>query len=402
MEPHDEARLPRVYDDDRYRRRTGPMLLAVATVLAVLSGLLGALWLRERSTSADLQNQLVAAETDVVEPTARDNDEIALLDAQLQALEAENEQLEQQVADMSALVLELPVGRLSEIPVPFTPVFADEADGRFIAVDASGDYVVWADGVDGAITEAGNVGGVPTGLFVSRNRAWVSTDASQVAVLTLANEAGPTFVEYGPARFLAEEERGYWTFNDQLGEVARLRMSDGALTNTVPLPANAVDLAIGAGSVWALGEDGLVYRINTADFTVQPLNAGESLISVTAGPDSLWTLSAADGALRRIDPVSGEVLVTVPVGRDPVDAMFVGSSVWVALRSGQSLIEVDTRTSAVVSRTTLPNEPTSLHRGDSGVFVTMDGDVPLVHVSSLVSPAGQDPADDAGADVDGG
>ena len=150
------------------------------------------------------------------------------------------------------------------------------------------------------------------------------------------------------------------------------------------VPSPVVDLTIGAGSLWALGEDGRVYRINTADFTVQGIDAGTDLISVTAGPDALWTLSAADGSLRRVDAVSGEVLVTVPVGRDPIDATFAGSSVWVALRSGTSLIEVDTRTSAVISRTALPGTPAALHQGDSGVFVTMEGDVPLVRVASLV------------------
>ena len=297
---------------------------------------------------------------------------------------------------MSALVEELPAGRVSEIDVPFTPAFADEGEGRLLVVDEEGSFAVFGEGVDGPITDSGSVQGAPTGLFIARNRAWVSTEAGQVAVLTLANDSPPTFVEYGPAEFLAAEERGYWTFNGDLGEIARLRMADGAVTSTLPLPADAVDLAIGAGSVWALGDDGLVYRANTADLTVQSIDAGDALIAVTAGPDSLWTLSAADGALRRVDPVTGAVLVTVPVGRDPIDATFAGNSVWVALRSGASLIEVDTRTSAVVSRTTLPGEPIAMHQGDMGVFVAMDGDVPLVRVSSSLTPTEVEDADAEG------
>ena len=91
------------------------------------------------------------------------------------------------------------------------------------------------------------------------------------------------------------------------------------------------------------------------------------------------------------------------MGRDPIDAVFAGNSVWVALRSGSSLIEVDTRTSAVVSRTTLPGEPTALHQGDMGVFVTMDGDVPLVRVSSLLTDAeAEEAAADDAAEGDAG
>jgi len=381
---------PRGYNNDTSRRHTGMVLLAVATLLALLSGLLGALWLRERASTTELRDELANAAVLASEPATVDVGELEALSDEIRLLELENERLEQQVADMSALVLELPGGRLSEIAIPFTPVFADEADGRLIAVGETGDYLVWGEGVDGPITEVGNIGAAPTGLFVSRNRAWVSTEGSEIAVLTLANDSGPTFVPYGPTQFLAEEERGYWTFNSDVRQVARLQMADGQVTNSLPVPSDVVDLTIGAGSVWALGEDDLVYRINTADFTVQPIDAGEALISITAGPDSLWTLSAADGSLRRIDPVSGEVLVTVPVGRDPIDATVTGSSVWVALRSGQSLIEVDTRTSAVVSRTTLPAEPSGLHQGESGVFVTMEGDTPLVRVSSLTNTNNDD------------
>ena len=380
--------------DDPFRRRTGPILLALATILAVLCGLLGALWLRERSTVSELRTDLAATTqppiVDSDEDVLAEGDELdQLIENQIEDLREENAELEQQLADASALVLELPPGRVSAISAPFTPTFVDEQDGRLVAVDESGSYAVWGEGSDGPITETGELGGSPTGLFISRNRAWISTEATGIGVLTLANDAAPTFVDYGPARFLAEEERGYWTYNEERGQVARVDKSDGVVTNSISVPSIVVDMAIGAGSVWALGEDGLVYRINTADFTVQAFDLGEVIVSVTAGPDTLWALSAADGALRRVDPVSGEVLVTVPVGRDPIDAVVAGNSVWVGLRAGQSLIEVDTRTSAVVSRTSLADPPAALHEGDAGVFVTME-DSPLLLVSSPVS------ADDEG------
>ena len=382
------------YSDDRYRRRTGPILLALATILAVLCGLLGALWLRERSASSELRSELVDASAVIREgggdSTVLANTSEADLVEEIQDLQAENDELAQQLANMSALVLELPPGRVSEIEAPFAPTFADEQDGRLVAVDAAGRYAIWGDGSNGEVTETGELGSTPTALFISRNRAWISTEAAGVGVLTLANEADPTFVDYAPARFLAEEERGYWTYDELLQLVVRINKADGVVTNSVSVPSPVVDMTIGAGAVWALGEDGLVYRINTADFTVQAISLGEAIVSVTAGPDTLWALSAADGALRRVDPVSGEVLVTVPVGRDPVDATFAGNSVWVALRAGESLVEVDTRTSAVVSRTTLAGPPAALHQGDAGVFVTLDGEQTLTLVSSAVS------GDDAG------
>ncbi len=371
-------------------RRSGLWLLLIASSLAVLSGILATMLLLERSNTSDLEAEVERAQA--AERVAVAGLEEVANDTR--TLELENDRLQQQLNDMSALVLELPEGRVTEIAVPFVPTFADEENDRLIAVSDTGEYITWGEGADGPITDTGNVSGSPTGLFAATRKAWVTTDAGQVDVLSLvAGEPGLASVDVGDVSFLAAEERGYWTYNRGTQEVVRLKKSDGGVTAAVAVPVPVVDLTIGAGSVWALGDDGRVYRINTADLTVSPLDAGGELISITAGPDALWTLSAADGSLRRIDPVTGEVLVTVPVGRDPIDATFAGRSVWVALRSGSSLIEVDTRTAAVVSRTPLPSEPAALHQGDSGVFVTTTGgETPLLRVASS-SPAQPSQAD---------
>ena len=374
---------PIIVESAKSRRRAG-ILLVVASALALLSGVLGALWLGERSENSDLRSQ--SAEDEVVDRAT--NESLEEASDELRTLELENERLQEQLNDMSALVLELPEGRITEISVPFTPTFADEAEnGRLIAVGNDGEFIIWGAGVDGAITDSGSVSGAPTGLFAATGKAWVATDSGEIEALSLvADVEGLPAVEVGPTSFLAPEERAYWTFSSATGEVVRRKKSDSAVTASVAVPVDVIDLAIGAGSVWALGDDNQVYRINTADLTVTPIEIGVDVVSITAGPDALWTLSAADGSLRRLDPVTGSVLVTVPVGRDPIDAVFAGSSVWVGLRRGSSLIEVDTRTAAVVSRTPLPSEPTALHEGESGVFVTTNGDPALLRVSSTEQP----------------
>jgi hypothetical protein len=383
LTPLQHAVLPALVEHEPTRNSTSSVLLVIAGVLALLSGVLGLMWILERSTADDLRIELAQAQAgDDVADQGLDE-----LNDEVRTLRLQNAQLEQQRNELSALVLELPEGRITEISVPFIPTFADEAEnGRLIAVSNEGEYIIWGEGAEGPITDSGNVSGSPTGLFAATGKAWISTDAGQIDAVSLVGGEGLPSAEVGPTSFLVPEDRGYWTFNSETGEVVRRKKSDSSVTAAVAVPVDVVDLTIGAGSVWALGADGRVYRINTADLTVTPLDAGADLIGVTAGPDALWTLSAADGSLRRVDPVTGEVLVTVPVGRDPIDATFAGSSVWVALRSGSSLIEVDTRTAAVVSRTPLSGEPTALHQGESGVFVTTTGEMPLIRVSSLTTP----------------
>ena len=122
-------------------RRAGPILLAIATVLALLSGLLGALWVRERNTADELREALVAP------AVAVDDEELTAIAELNDALQDENDVLREQLAFLQerdeARVDELPRGRVAEIAdVLFTPMFADEANGRVIAVDVNGEYQI--------------------------------------------------------------------------------------------------------------------------------------------------------------------------------------------------------------------------------------------------------------------
>lgn len=365
-------------EEPRRRSRSGPILLLLATALAVTSGVLGALWVRERDSNDELELRLaqIQAADDAT------SSEIQELADQVTTLEIRNEQLDKQLQEAQSLVAPVPEGRLSIIDIPFDPLYVDEVRGQFIAMGVSGEYVVWGGGVDSQITDSGVVEGSPTGMYAARDQAFVSTDAGQVEILSLTGGENSAPIVTGSLQGLVQDNRQFWAFSPDSNELRRYRSTNGRLTTSVALPTSVNELSVGAGAVWALGDDGMIYRVNTADFTLTPISAGQDLIAISAGPDALWTLSAADGSLRRVDAVSGEVLVTVPVGRDPVDAVYSGNSVWVALRSGSTLIEVDTRTSAVVSRTSLPAEPVALSEGETGVLVTLNAEDPLVRVAS--------------------
>ncbi|MGI9606631.1 MAG: hypothetical protein ACR2P0_10875 [Acidimicrobiales bacterium] len=374
---------------------TGTLLLVAATVLAVAAGVLGALWMRERRTVDDLEARLAEAEVADVSVAAQ----IASLEDQIRTLEVQNAEADREVAELRLLAPEVPVGRITTIGTPLEPVFLQESRGSFIVIDATGDYAIWSGGYEGEITDTGSVVGEPLAVVGIRDQAHISTSEGVVEVISLIGQEDGRTIQSGVVDHVARDEQAFWGFSPDSARLRRYRVGTGRITNTVDLPTAISDLTVGAGAVWALGTDNLVYKVNTADFTLSPLSAGESVISVTAGPDAVWALSAADGSLRRLDAVSGSVLVTVPVGRDPVDAAFSGNSVWVALRSGETLIEVDTRTSAVVSRTKLPAVPIELIPGEGGVFVRLEGDVPLVRVGSIATEV--EPGEGTAADAAG-
>ncbi len=354
-------------------------LFIVALALSVAAGILGALWQRERSTNEDLRAEMVAlAEADPNEAA----DIEALLD-QNRTLELQNQELQRERDELQTLVAPVPEGRISEIDVPFVPAQVDEFRDRLIAVDANGEYAVWGTGVAGGITDSGTVAGPPSSMFAHRDNAWIATEQGGIEVISLIDGSDVLAIATAEVSLIVPSSRTVWSFVPGSRELRRHRETNGNVRATVTLPVEIRELSSGAGAIWALGEDGLVYRVNTADLTVAPIPAGQEVVSIAAGTDALWALSAADGSLRRVDAVSGEVLVTVPVGRDPIAVEFSGESVWVALRSGETLIEVDTRTAAVVSRTSLPGVPLDVTSGSTGVLVTLEGDVPLVRVASI-------------------
>ncbi len=389
--------------DGQNRRRRGSLLttlLVVAAALAILSGLLGSLWLRERAAVQDLRAE--AAEV----PQFVDASAVEALESENETLRLQNEQLEQQLTEMSALVLELPAGRVTEIELPFDAAFADESVGRLLVMAETGEYLIFGNGTDNPFTDSGTINGAPTGLYAAGGRAWVSSEAGGIEVLALNPQLDPVEgFDLGPVTFLNGGQRVFWAFSPEGGAVIRVNPVTGRITDEFIIPSPVVDIALGAGSMWALGEDGVVYRVNTADLSLRAIDAGDGIVGIAASPDALWSLSASDGSLRRIDPVTGAVLVTVPVGRDPIDVEFAGSSIWVGLRSGSSLIEVDTRTSAVVSRTELSSEPARLFQGDENVFVSTAEDagtifqVDPLQAESADTDAGA--ADAEGADAEG-
>ncbi len=357
------------------------MLLTAAVVLAVACGILGALWQRAEARNADLVAELDAAQAPVA--GAGTAEELAEIQQELDLAQEENVRLRAELDELRPLLSDVPAERFSVLEVPFVPSHVSANEDWLVTVSGDGEWLAWTEDPDGPPAAAGQVEGAALALLVDANEVLVATDAAQIEQLPVPGARSGRPLDLGSVDHLVSDGPRFWTFSTTTNELLRVRRSDRSIRASVELPEPITDLTAGAGTVWALGESGIVYSVNTADFRVSAVDAGEDVISITAGPDTLWALSAADGSLRRIDPVSGAVLVTVPVGRDPVDAVFAGTSVWVGLRSGATLIEVDTRTSAVVSRTSLPAEPEQLFDGGSSVYVTVvDETSPVVRVES--------------------
>jgi len=120
-------------------------------------------------------------------------------------------------------------------------------------------------------------------------------------------------------------------------------------------------LAVGGGSVWALGasnDSDAVLRIDPeTNRVVERIPLGSPPTSLAFGQGSVWVASAGRGTLSRVDPETGEVAAKIEVGRGATDVaadegsgdVWVASGSFFAENSEHELARVDPETDHVVA-----------------------------------------------------
>jgi YVTN family beta-propeller protein len=117
-------------------------------------------------------------------------------------------------------------------------------------------------------------------------------------------------------------------------------------------------------------------------------------VGIVAGQDTVWVTARKPGAagqLVRIDPRTGVVRATIPVGRDP-GALAVGDSdVWVANEADDTVARIDAHTNTVMATIPVVHVPVGVAIGEGAVWVVSRGSALL----SLPAVSRIDPSTDA-------
>lgn len=130
---------------------------------------------------------------------------------------------------------------------------------------------------------------------------------------------------------------------------------DNTLSKIDPA-SNSVVLAIPLAISGNAGPEAIVY--------------GESALWVTVTAyDSAGTASLA-GSLMRVDPATGQVIATIPVGRGPGAIVTSPGAVWVANYEDGTVTKIDPATNAVAGSITLSPGLIGLAYGEGALWVT--------------------------------
>jgi hypothetical protein len=92
-------------------------------------------------------------------------------------------------------------------------------------------------------------------------------------------------------------------------------------------------------------------------------------VGLAAAGDALWAVSSADGAVVRVDPVTGAVGAVVPVGRTPLRAAADGNTLWVSVFGAGHVVAVDLAAGKVVHDEELGGGPEGIGVAFGSVWV---------------------------------
>jgi YVTN family beta-propeller protein len=135
--------------------------------------------------------------------------------------------------------------------------------------------------------------------------------------------------------------------------------------------ASPSEVASGGGSVWVTSsDDHTVARVDPGTGDVQdtiPVGSGAS--GVAADERGVWVTNSLDGNVSRIDPSANKVVDTVDIGSAPVAVAIGHGSVWVASRDDQTLWRLDARTGAKTGRIPVGAAPRAVAVTSRAVWV---------------------------------
>jgi YVTN family beta-propeller protein len=162
----------------------------------------------------------------------------------------------------------------------------------------------------------------------------------------------------------------------------------GSLTATIPVGQIPVRIAAGAGSVWVPNTlDGTLSRIDpatnqvvaTIDLGADHVDAvasGYATLTVAASDTAVWVTRSVSGAdpthskreLLRIDPTTNAIVATTPLDVMPQLMAYGEGAVWITSHASNVLLRIDADTNQVVASIPL-DAPLSLAAGDGAVWV---------------------------------
>lgn len=91
--------------------------------------------------------------------------------------------------------------------------------------------------------------------------------------------------------------------------------------------------------------------------------------ALAVGAGALWVLKNDDQRVLKIDPGSGHVVASVPIGFVPFEIAATDSAVWITGYYDDTVVRIDPRTNQVVASLTVPDGASGIALADGAIWV---------------------------------
>ncbi|HYT78324.1 MAG TPA: DUF5074 domain-containing protein [Actinomycetota bacterium] len=274
-----------------------------------------------------------------------------------------------------------PQGGIATVPVGDGPSAIAFGDGAVWVANADDSTVSRVDPATNEVTATIEVvGGGYLEIAAGEGGIWVASEAGAVRRIDPAtNEVVATIPARHPSEIIAGAG-AVWVSNYDRGTVTKIDPETNTVVDTIAV--SGVDphgLAIEGGSVWVMNDlKGSIDRIDPATDAVVPAVRGVMAGQLAAGAGSVWAMGP-DYTLLRIDPANESVTSIGPVWKASdlyaVDIAATDTAVWVATPDRTML--VDPTTNAIIG--TIPQGGSVIATGaGSGWAIGGDNDPELL------------------------
>ncbi|MGI9603002.1 MAG: Vgb family protein [Acidimicrobiales bacterium] len=266
------------------------------------------------------------------------------------------------------------LGPTSSLPAP-PPVDAPEATitARLAVsspyVAAVGEEAVWVASTDrdevvridprtNRIVASVPVEASPTGVAIGAGAVWVASRETGLVLRIdpARNEVVATIVVGESPVWVTTAAGAVWVANNGDNTVSRIDPTSDTVVATIDVAGGPAVVAAGAGAVW-VGHGGLVTRIDPSTNAIA--DEVEIGVGVTVGAGAVWVSDGSANVLR-INPSTGEIVDSIPVGGLPIGLEVGAGGVWVNVsrncKTGceGSVVRIDPQRGSVVDVVELP------------------------------------------------
>lgn len=219
--------------------------------------------------------------------------------------------------------------------------------------------------------ESIDLGGAAWSAKAGFGGIWVQVDAPVDAVVKVDVSTSEIVLEISRGRNVAFSADAAWVAMGP--EVVKIDPSSGETQLTVPVEGSYV--AVGAGSVWVPSADGALVRIDPvtgtplASIPIDP----EELTDVAASDQGVWVTSKPFGGVYRVDPSTNTVVASIKTGRGAHGLVIAESGVWVTNYQAGTVSRIDPATNTVVATIEDVGSEVGIVAADGAIWVSSRG-----------------------------